>query len=280
MGWPAVNTQCVDRSKAEIPDEHLAPRSLGEMLVPQLRALLERGNLDLLIPAGALEQHGPHLPLATDSIIAEAIAERVSERVGDLLTAPCLPVGCSDHHLSFPGTASLPRQVASKYLASMTRTLLGHGFRTAYLFSAHAGNIPALNEVVELLAEQGVINVVAVQDWPGQRQALHDWAGDELGLSAERVGSHAGHFETSIMLHLRPELVDMSAAPEGFIGSSQQASETMNRRGMEAVSEVGVIGDPRSATASAGEGYLEVLVSSVAGFIEEHRTVRAGKRKL
>jgi creatinine amidohydrolase/Fe(II)-dependent formamide hydrolase-like protein len=269
----------VDRSKAETPIEQpVRERLLGGLLLPQLRSLLKLGTVDVLIPLGALEQHGPHLPLATDTIIAEAVADVVSRRLPNLVVAPCLPVGCSDHHLSFPGTASISKEVASAYLVSVTRTLLSHGFQNAYLFSGHAGNIPAMKEAANSLAGETLGRVAAFVDWPGQRRAMHEWARAELGMSPERIGSHAGHFETSIMLYLRPELVDVAAAPEGFIGSSREASERMKRDGIEAVSAAGVIGDPRDASAAAGVGYLEVLVSSLVAFIEDHRstTQRAG----
>ena len=272
MSWPTVSTRCVDRSKAEAPSGQPADaRSLGGLPSPQLETRLKQGSVDVLIPLGALEQHGPHLPLATDTIIANAVAEVVSERLPDLVSAPCLPIGCSDHHLSFAGTASIPKEVASRYLLAVIRTLQGHGFRHAYVFSGHAGNISAMNQMTESL-DPAIRRRVAVSvDWPDQRRALHEWAESELGMTPERVGSHAGHFETSIMLYLRPDLVDMDAAPEGFIGSSLEASERLGRDGMRSVSSVGVIGDARSATPAAGAGYLEVLVSSLASLIHDHR---------
>jgi creatinine amidohydrolase len=108
-------------------------------------------------------------------------------------------------------------------------------------------------------------------DWPGQRAALHGWAEKALGLPAEEVGSHAGHFETSIMLRLAPGLVDMDAARAGYIGSPEDASRRMAERGMQSVSEAGVVGDPRSSTAEAGDGYLAILVDTVCSFIERDR---------
>lgn len=244
------------------------------MRSPQLRRSLTEAATDVLIPAGALEQHGPHLPLATDTIIADAIAGEVVGRAGGLIAAPCLPVGCSDHHLSFAGTASVPPDVAGAYLRAVAITLLGHGFRSAYLFSAHAGNIPALEEVEHSLPPDLRRRVGVFVDWPGQRRALHDWARRALGLGPEEVGSHAGHFETSIMLYLAPDLVDMGAAPRGFIGSVDEASRIMQADGMAAVSDVGVLGDARAATAAAGREYLEVLIASVVSFVTEHRTAR------
>lgn len=246
------------------------------MLSPRIRSLVDQGDLDLLIPLGALEQHGPHLPLGTDTVIAAALAGKIAKQVDNLLVAPPLPVGRSDHHLSFAGTASIPEDVIAGYIRSVALTLLGHGFRYAYIVSGHAGNIPAMKAALRSLPPEAEGRVAAFVDWPAQRDAMHKWAETTLGLRPEEVGSHAGHFETSIMLSIEPDSVDMSAAPRGFTGPVDEAARLMGAEGMAAVSEVGVLGDARSATAEAGRGYLEVLVESVASFIEEHRA--AGHR--
>lgn len=248
---------------------------LAGMPTPQVRALVGSGKIDVLIPLGALEQHGPHLPLGTDTVIAEAVCHAVAVRVQDLVVAPCLPVGCSDHHLSFPGTASIPASVVVAYIKAHAETLLGHGFRHVYLSSGHAGNLAAMKEATDSLPLEIRGRVAAFVDWPDQRDAMHKWAKSALGIGPQQVGSHAGHFETSIMLALCPESVDMGAAPEGFIGSISEASQTMSRSGMAALSEVGVIGDARDASAEAGKGYLEILINSVATFIEDHRATGA-----
>jgi creatinine amidohydrolase/Fe(II)-dependent formamide hydrolase-like protein len=245
---------------------------LAEMSSPQVKAILERGDVDVLIPLGALEQHGPHLPLGTDTLIAQAIANEVARRVGGVLVAPCLPIGYSDHHLSFPGTASLHEDVVEGYVRSAALTLLGHGFRHAYITSAHVGNIPAMMRAASALPAAAAGRVVALADWPAQRDALHEWGERSLGLAREEVGSHSGHFETSIMLGLAPELVDMSAAPRGFVGSVDEAARVMKERGMAAVSEVGVVGDARHATSAAGARYMDILVESAVTGIEEHRS--------
>jgi creatinine amidohydrolase/Fe(II)-dependent formamide hydrolase-like protein len=245
---------------------------LSRMSSPQIAALVELGDVDVLIPLGALEQHGPHLPLGTDTVIAEAIAAGVARAVGALVVAPCLPVGCSEHHLSFPGTASVPEAVVAGYIRSTALTVLSHGFRYVYVVSGHAGNIPAMSAAVASLPPEVEGRVAAFVDWPAQRRALHEWAESSQGLSGAEVGSHSGHFETSIMLQLDPSSVDMSAAPKGFIGRAEEASELMRAKGMAAVSEIGVVGDARSASSEAGASYLEILTGTVVEFIEQHRS--------
>ena len=232
---------------------------------------LDEGPLDVLIPLGAFEQHGPHLPLDTDALIAEAVAERVARRVGESAVAPCLPVGASSHHLGFPGTASLSDKTLQGVLIEMVQTLLSHGFRAAYLVTGHAGNVGAMAGALADLNPHERDRVVSFDDWPAQRDAVHLVAEDQLGLDRELVGTHGGHFETSILLAIAPDRVDMASAVAGHVGPAASASAKLRSEGMAALSPVGVIGDPRGATADAGELYLDALARLVVEGIEAHR---------
>ena len=244
---------------------------LGTMSWTALRQRLEDAPLDVLVPLGALEQHGPHLPLDTDSRIAEAVATRAAERVGQCVVAPCQAVGASAHHLAFPGTASLARRTLADVLVEVTRTLLGHGFRAAYLVTGHAGNVGAMTEAVAALDTDLGGRVVAFNDWPAQRDAVHRVAETHCGLDRETCGTHAGHFETSILLAIAPETVTMAAAVPGHVGPAATAGAILRAEGMASLSPVGIIGDPRGANAAAGELYLEALVDLVVTGIAAHR---------
>ena len=248
---------------------------LGAMSWTALRERLGEGPLDVLVPLGALEQHGPHLPLDTDRRIAEAVASRVAERAGRCVVAPCQAVGASSHHLTFPGTASLTSGTLSEVVVETTRTLLGHGFRSAYLVTGHAGNVGAMADAVASLPSDERRRVVAFDDWPAQRDAVHRVAEEYCGLDRETVGTHAGHFETSILLAIAPETVDMTAAVPGHIGPATEASAILRSQGMAALSPVGIIGDPRGADADAGERYLDALVDQVVAGIAAHREGRS-----
>jgi creatinine amidohydrolase len=241
------------------------------MRTGDVSSILQRGPVDVILPFGALEQHGPHLPLSTDSVIADALAREVARRAASLLVAPCLPIGASSHHASFYGTISLSGGTLVAFARDAVASLLTQGFRFVFLISGHAGNMPYMSEAVSSLPDEARMRVAAFVDWAAQRKALHDWAGNELGLPPEQVGSHAGHFETSIMLHLAPERVDMQAAPAGFIGPIEEATSTLASAGMRALSSVGVVGDARGATGSAGKEYFEVLVNMLHDFIVGHR---------
>lgn len=245
---------------------------LGEMSWTALRERLKQGPLDVMVPLGALEQHGPHLPLDTDALIAEAVADRAVQRAGECVVSPCIPVGASSHHLAFPGTASLNDTTLRGVIVEVVQTLLSHGFRGVYLVTGHAGNVGAMAAVMAELdpAEQG--RVVSFDDWPTQRDAVHRVAEDQLGMDRELVGTHGGHFETSILLAIAPDRVDMSSAVAGHVGPAALASAKLRSGGMAALSPVGIIGDPRGASADAGELYLDALVSLVVEGMEAHRS--------
>lgn len=244
---------------------------LARMRSPVLSALLDQTSLDVLIPLGSLEQHGPHLPLSTDTIIADALVRAVAARVRDIVVAPGLVMGVSPHHLGYAGTVSLPESVVSGYVTGTVVSLLEHGFRYAYVVSGHAGNMPAMASGLAALPAALHPRATAYTDWPAQRAAMHRWAQTNLGLEPSAVGSHAGHFETSLLLHIAPELVDMDAARPGHTGPVEAAASRMIADGIRAVSPIGVLGDPTGATAAAGRGYLEVLTGLVQAWLEEHR---------
>lgn len=244
---------------------------LGDFTSNEVTDIVEKGDFDIVLPLGACEQHGPHLPLSTDQIIAEAIAEKVAERVGNAFVAPSLPIGVSGHHISFGGTATIGLEVYVAFLKDVVSSLLSHNFRSVYIITGHAGNSASMNEVEDHF---GYESVNAFSDWPAQRSLIHQVAADELGMDPDVVGTHAGHFETSIMLLLRPDLVSESRYEQGFIGSSHEASSILMSAGMESLSEIGVIGDPANSSEIAGDLYLNALVDHVVDGIEIHRKKR------
>lgn len=247
-----------------------AAPALASLTTREVERLLADGPLDVIVPLGALEQHGPHLPLSTDQIIAEALASEAAARAGECAVAPCLPVGVSPHHLGFAGTASVAAETMAEVQADVVASLLSHGFGCAYVVTGHAGNAGSMAEAERRLAESFAGRVVSFADWPAQRKAVHA-AAEAMGLDPERVGTHAGHFETSIMCLLRPDLVDSAAAEPGWIGPAAAAGETLRSRGMAALSPIGVIGDPAGASAEAGRAYLDALVDHVVSGIARHR---------
>ncbi|KPJ92344.1 MAG: hypothetical protein AMS18_07640, partial [Gemmatimonas sp. SG8_17] len=218
---------------------------LERMNWPQIADALNAGISTVIVPCGAVEQHGPHLPLFVDAEHGTILAIEVALRLGNALVAPTIRVGCSEHHMAFPGTISLRettfRAVCHDYCASLTR----HGFKYICLLPAHGGNFkPLANMVNELNASVApvcqiaaftdLMSVMAVWKRVVQRQNGH----------GDRVGGHADIAESSLMLYLHPDLVHEEAAAAGYLPELTDA--VINRiisDGLKSVTKNGILGD-------------------------------------
>lgn len=239
-------------------------RSLARMNWPDLKRAVESGARTVILPLGATEQHGPHLPLATDTIRARALAERVADRLEpDVLVAPALPFGCSDEHTGFPGLLGLDAGTLARVIADLARRMSGWGVRRLVLLSAHGGNAEALDLALKKLAKElPELDVLTNGSLEAIAPALLEAAGQD-GISAGELGLHAGESETSEMLHLRPESVGASRAV-GFTGDMEAVMEELRAGGLQAVTENGVLGDPARANPERGSRYLEAVADEFA----------------
>ncbi|HWH26397.1 MAG TPA: mycofactocin biosynthesis peptidyl-dipeptidase MftE [Pseudolysinimonas sp.] len=203
----------------------------------------------VLLPVGSTEQHGPHLPIATDTIIAVAVADAVvagSDSQGALagaLVAPAIAFGASGEHQDFPGTASAGTEAFGAYLLEVVRSLSTWAGRIVVV-NGHGGNVPALASVVPRLIDE---------------QHRVAWA----PCGAPGSDAHAGRTETSLMLHLDASSV---RGESFFAGNTSPISELMpelRKSGVRAVSPTGILGDPNGATADEGAAILGQIVESV-----------------
>jgi creatinine amidohydrolase len=223
----------------------------------------------VLVPVGALEQHGPHLPLDTDTTIAEAVTGRAAELLGpdgdgldlvldvrdDVVAAPPLPFGASGEHQGFAGTSSIGTDVLTSVLVELVRSMRTWAERVVFV-NGHGGNVAALRSAVpQLLAE-----------------------GHHTGWTAcvsEDADAHAGLAETSLMLHLRPGDVRLDLAEKGNTAPLAELLPAMARGGVAAVSGNGVLGDPTGATAGRGRRLLEQMArdtaAAVSSGVPDHR---------
>ncbi|MET0729512.1 MAG: mycofactocin biosynthesis peptidyl-dipeptidase MftE [Acidimicrobiales bacterium] len=221
------------------------PRRLGAMTWPELAD--SAGRSLLAVPLGATEQHGPHLPLGTDTMIATALAERLAAARSDVIVAPGVPYGSSGEHAAFAGTLSIGGPVTELLLVELVRS--ADAFAGVVLVSGHGGNAPSLDGAVTLLRSEG-------------RRVL----GWEPRLSDG--DAHAGRTETSLLLALQPSAVRQDQAERGNPAPLVEMLPTMRAGGVAAVSANGVLGDPEGATAEEGTRLLAAMAADLAAAVQ------------
>jgi creatinine amidohydrolase len=239
---------------------------LDTLTWPQVRAEIEAGHDTVVMALGATEQHGRHMALATDALIGDHLARAVAGRLGALL-APTLRVGCSEHHVGFAGTMSLTEESFHAVVCDLVRSLLQGGFKRIVLLPTHGGNFAPLAAAMEKLSEDQRARVVAFTDL-GVLFEIAQLGEREHGVPLSAGGLHAGEWETSMMLAIHPELVDMDSAEAGYTGDMHEAVGAMFTGGVASISSNGAIGDPRSATAAHGGRYWDTVVELVLGRID------------
>jgi creatinine amidohydrolase len=240
---------------------------LERMTWPEVRAEVEGGRDTVLVPFGAVEQHGPHLPLGTDAMFGDEIGRAAAERLNAFL-APTIRVGCSHHHLAFAGTISLEEETFQRVVGDIVKALAAHGFKRIVLLPTHGGNFQPLGEALARVGPLEGVKVIAFTDVRVLASATIG-VGAELGITPAEGGIHAGEWETSMMLALRPELVSMERAEPGYVGDLASGLERFFNEGVHVLADNGVFGDPRRASATAGEKYIERLVDQVVRTVEE-----------
>jgi creatinine amidohydrolase len=229
----------------------------------------------VVLPTASIEQHGPHLPVCTDSLLCETVARRAAEQAAQqisVLVAPILYYGNSHHHFPFAGVLSFTSHTFMTAVTEILQGLSKSGFRKLVVLNGHGGNTDA-NAVLGLdfvhrLDQPGTIATAAY--WDIARAAL-----TEKGLlPSKRLPGHAGYFETAMVMAIRPDLV----SEEGLSRVTDQSQKTvglMADLGGGAVAQThgswaagpGYTDDPAAATVAAGQAMLAVVVEEVAQFL-------------
>lgn len=250
----------------------------------EIRSVGEEEGSVVVVPFASIEQHGHHLPVATDTILADAVCHEGAERAADdvpLLVTPPIWSGYSPHHLAFGGTLTLESETVQGVLEDVGNTALENDFDAILVVNGHGGNTSYLGTG---LAEIGLSNpdadAIGITYFQLAAPVIDEIRDSEVGGM-----NHAGEFETSLMLHLRPELVDEEklAGTSGFTPYSggitdmfDQGELTHPYTAIEEYTESGAIGDPEFASAEKGAELLERIGDELASMLVEiHENVRS-----
>ena len=205
----------------------------------------------LLLPLGSFEQHGPHLPLDTDTIIIDSVVARAlrEEQIeaNKFLVAPTIAISASDEHAGFSGTLSTGTEALAQSVVAICRS--ASWSQGVCIVNGHGGNADALAHISSALTYEKIAHSI----W-----SLPSYDGADM---------HAGHTETSVMLHVAPDKVHTERIEAGTVGDASTLVAQMRTRGVAGVSDNGVLGDPTTATSEHGVAVMKLYSSSLASHL-------------
>lgn len=243
---------------------------MEEMSWTQIRDAIAGGKDTVLLVAGSIEQHGPHLPVMSDSLVGKYVAEQAALELGNALVAPVLQPALAEHHLGFPGTITLDFEDFIAVLTDYCTSLSQAGFKNIVLISAHGGNTDTIiayaPRIAKMLLGKTDVYVATAPVSPEEARKRIELA-EKYHISVGQAGVHAGWTETSMVLAIRPDLVHMEKAEKGLSDPDFYSPENLKRNqlrgfaiGVKPYSANGILGDPRGATAEAGKELLALRI--------------------
>lgn len=240
----------------------------GELTWPDAAQRLKEVDIALL-PVGAVEQHGPHLPLDTDAFDAEYLAQRVADACSDPrpFVLPAVSYGVSYHHEGFQGTISLSNDTLARLIYDIGLSLARNGIKKLVIINGHGGNSPALNHAAQMINRDAHIFVCV------DTGETSDVDIDALVETPNDV--HAGEIETSTSLAVRPDLVRMDRAQQAVPKFSSRYLDFTSKRGVlwyahtRKISKTGVMGDPTKASAAKGRKIWEIMIAHLVAMVED-----------
>lgn len=237
----------------------------------------------VVIPLGATEQHGPHLPVYTDTIICEHIVTQAvasASKTHPIWMTPILSIGCSDHHKEFNGTISFSSATYLQMLHDITESLVACGFKKIIFINGHGGNDKIMHQAVQDLAVKHPIWVGSASYWAIAATALREVNAKEVGM----VPGHAGGFETSLIMALQPDLVHTEHIRTTHIQRPWMGTGvpgTFVGRHKELTGYDGYTDAAHLATAEKGNLYLQAIISSLTDWlIKTMNTLENGEKEI
>jgi len=235
----------------------------NELSWVELKNILHKDSL-VILPVGSTEQHGPHLPVGVDLFQAEALAHAVAKRHNGLVV-PSLAYGYSFNHLRFPGTVNAENSVLEQLVVGVGSSLIKHGVRKFLVLNSHGGNGPALRMAVQELNRL----------FPECKSLYLFWlellAPEFDSLQEQKFGTHADEIETSMMLFLKPELVQMDKCINELPDKDPAYLRDLLGQGFYRIQEEtnsGVLGEACWASAEKGRVFFELAVNKISGICQ------------
>ncbi|HUX99448.1 MAG TPA: creatininase family protein [Candidatus Deferrimicrobium sp.] len=220
----------------------------------------------VIVPWGALEAHGPHLPLSTDTIIADHIAELIAEKI-NALKIPPIPIGYSFHVSNFPGTLSLTEETLKQMAFELAGSLSSQGIQTLIFLSGHGGNVAPLEEIAEKIQEELPLSVLVIFPYSLDDALIEKFNTIRTSDSLYSV-YHAEEIETSLMLAISPHLVQMNKAKIEYPQLTKDHFEYKKKAGE--ASRYCIFGDPTVATKEKGVQFLQAILEEILKFLETY----------
>ena len=232
------------------------PVLLEELTWPEIAAVVDGGEALCLLPVGATEQHGRHLPAVTDTTIATAICREASERTGVPILTTLAISSSHAHTMRWPGTLSLPPRLAIEVVVELARWVHGSGFTRLLIVNAHGGNVGMLRVAVEEIRLAGDLQVGVVH-WFTLTPDI------QAAVERDCLDWHANAAETSLMLHLRPDLVRLDEIRD----DPDRTRDLVFSYTVELTSTDGLTGAPSTGTAEEGARLFDAIVTALAARI-------------
>ena len=248
-----------------------------ELTSLELRSVAK--NIPVILTMAATEQHGAHLPLATDRLIGEYFVNEVHKLIPDrVLILPTISIGCSSHHMDFSGSLTLSHNTFIKQVEEIIQSVIQHGFTNIILFNSHGGNQAVGQVLVEKLGvENPTANIFMVTWWKLVSEALFS-----LNESGKGGVGHAGEFESSLMLLIAPHLVHLDKMEKGKHTTTFSWNDGDMLRGVKAsyyrstkeMTTNGIFGNPEYATLEKGKEISRLVVSEIKRVVEDVITIK------